>query len=235
MFIHYYLPVTIIPLLICAGFLWYYRGLPAGTVWSVVWRGLLIAPICVCLLLEIPFMKMNVSAPTVYDNCLDIFHVTFFGAAIPEEIGKLVTLYYIVWRVYKWKTTKFSDTFLCALLVGASISITENLFYAQMGFVWRLFAFSGHFSYAIVMGFMFSLLHYTKIQKHRWLVGLGMIATPILVHGLWDAFGKGLLSIYDDWRSTLIFLSAILLPIGIYVLDVYLIVKVKKIDNTPSQ
>ena len=227
MFFSYFLLVTIIPLIVCAWLLWYYHGLP--NLWSVTWRGLLIAPLCFCLITELPIMDMHVDyVPT--DDLAQILKKAFLGASIPEEISKLATLYYIVWRVFKCNLNKFSDALLCSIIIGTLFSVSEHFAYANMGFG-RLFAFAGHFSYAvIIMGYCFSLLYFTNIKKHRWFIAICMILLPITFHGIWDAAGLGLMSLYTGWRSYVIDIICTSLPIVLCVSVYKLIRKVKLLD-----
>lgn len=43
--------------------------------------------------------------------------------------------------------------------------------------------FPGHFFFAILMGYFYSLAHFTHHGMYRWLV----IVAPVLAHGLYDA------------------------------------------------
>jgi len=201
--------IILIPLILCAGLLLYYHGLP--NLWSVTWRALLVAPLCFFLITELPIMNMRVDyVPT--NDLAQILKKAFLGASIPEEISKLATLYYIVWRVFKCKLNKFSDAFLCSVIIGTLFSVSENLAYANMG-LGRVFAFAGHLSYAVIMGYCFSLLYSANIKKHRCFVATCMILIPITCHGIWDAAGLGLMSLYTGWRSYVIYMICLSLPI----------------------
>lgn len=230
MFFVYFLPVTVVPILICAGVMWWLRGIP--NTWNVIWRGTLIVPITYFIVSELPFF--NSSYYEMMDGYVVALCKAFLVAAIPEEMCKLATLYYVVWRVYKWKPNKFSDALQCSMIIGTAFSVTENIVFSGMGLM-RILAFFGHFSYAVIMGYCFSLLHFSNVQKHRWLVYVAMIGLPILCHGIWDSIGYSVLTPFPEEFSDLVFLVGIGLPIFLMIAVYKLLRNAKRFDSVCIQ
>lgn len=131
---------------------------------------------------------------------LGCLKVSFFGAAIPEEFGKLV----ILWLFFKWRKhqNEFMDGIVYAACIGLAFAASENIMYVlnslrvqsiynmplalSTGVTRALMAVPGHFGFAIMMGFFFSFYLFDRKRK-GWFLLLAYIV-PVLFHGLYDSF-----------------------------------------------
>lgn len=114
----------------------------------------------------------------------------FLVAAIPEEAFKLLAL----WLVLR-KNPYFDEHFdgiVYAVSIGLGFAAIENIAYVVGGEEnWVLIAVSrallavpGHYAFAILMGYFYSVYHFSdKSSKNRLMV----ILAPVLAHGIYDA------------------------------------------------
>ena len=132
------------------------------------------------------------------------FASAFFGAAIPEEALKLLMLW-LVLRKNKYYDEKF-DGIVYSCCVGLGFAAFENVLYLldfNIGTVVLRGTLSvpGHFLFAVMMGYFYSLAHYnTKRRK------LNMALTflvPMLAHGLYD-YALMSLEYVNEWFALLI-------------------------------
>jgi len=150
-----------------------------------------------------PLMMMGffTSNPTTILECIK---VSFFGAAIPEECAKLLMLWLLLRNCPEFDERY--DGIVYGAAVGLGFATFENLMYLlSAGMDWLsvsisrgLFAVPGHFAFAVVMGYYYSLNHFygedapagTKIK---------MILFPVLLHGTYDTlvFVANLTPIYS--------------------------------------
>lgn len=120
--------------------------------------------------------------------------VAFWGAAVPEELAKLLMLWLLVRKNVHFD--EFFDGIVYAVCVGMGFAGLENIMYVFDNFdSWKtvaftrfLFAVPGHFCDAVLMGYYFSLAYFDmspvmQIRYYCW-----MILAPILAHGFYDAF-----------------------------------------------
>lgn len=141
------------------------------------------------------------------------FMTAFFGAAIPEETAKLLMLWLLL-RKCKDFDERY-DGLVYAAAVGLGFATFENILYlASAGFGFFQVAFSraflavpGHFAFAIVMGYYYSIQHFSWKQQEKKLACIKMWLLPVLLHGTYDTicFASGL---SDTWS---IFLTFVLL------------------------
>ncbi len=115
--------------------------------------------------------------------------VSFFGAAIPEEIAKFLMLWLLV------RKNKFFDEHMDGIVYAACVSLgfagLENVLYlfsspdwVSTGIVRALFSVPGHFFFGILMGYYYSLVRFDPLTpsiNNFWVLG-----APILAHGLFD-------------------------------------------------
>lgn len=132
------------------------------------------------------------------------FASAFFSAAIPEEALKLLMLW-LVLRKNKYYDEKF-DGIVYSCCVGLGFAAFENVLYLldfNIGTVVLRGTLSvpGHFLFAVMMGYFYSLAHYnTKRRK------LNMVLTflvPMLAHGLYD-YALMSLEYVNEWFALLI-------------------------------
>lgn len=114
---------------------------------------------------------------------------TFFIAALPEETFKLLAL----WLVLR-KNPFFDEHFdgiVYAVCVGLGFAAIENVAYVLSSEEWltvaisrSLLAVPGHYAFAIVMGYYYSLYHFVD---HTPKTAACVLLIPILLHGIYDA------------------------------------------------
>ena len=113
----------------------------------------------------------------------------FFIAALPEETFKLLAL----WLVLR-KNPFFDEHFdgiVYAVCVGLGFAAIENVAYVLSSEEWltvaisrSLLAVPGHYAFAIVMGYYYSLYHFVD---HTTKTAACVLLIPILLHGIYDA------------------------------------------------
>ena len=119
----------------------------------------------------------------------DAFRTAFFAAAIPEETAKLFCLW-----LFLRKNPYFDermDGIVYAVCVGMGFAAFENIQYlfdapdwVAVGIGRSLTAIPGHFGFAVLMGYYFSLNHFDNYRSKN--AGLKMWLYPVLAHGIYD-------------------------------------------------
>ena len=115
--------------------------------------------------------------------------MAFVVAALPEEAFKLFAL----WMVLR-KNPYFDEHFdgiVYAVCVGLGCAAFENIMYVfgeedwfSMAIVRALLAVPGHYAFAILMGYYYSVYHFVD---HSPKVAACVLLMPILAHGTYDA------------------------------------------------
>lgn len=124
-----------------------------------------------------------------YDSVLNAVMTAFLSAAIPEELGKFLALYLLV-----WKSRHFDEHFdgiVYATYVSLGFAGFENILYVAgngMGTaIARAFtAVPGHFLFGVIMGYYFSSAKFDDASRRFRNLALA-IGIPILWHGVYDA------------------------------------------------
>lgn len=124
--------------------------------------------------------------PTSY---LGTTTLAFFVAAIPEETFKLLALWYVL-RKNPYFDEHF-DGIVYAVCVGLGFASLENIGYVfgDMGgmataIIRALLAVPGHYAFAILMGYYYSVYHFVD---HSPRVAVCVLLVPILAHGIYDS------------------------------------------------
>jgi len=112
----------------------------------------------------------------------------FFGAAIPEEAAKLFMLWLLL-RKNPYFDEKL-DGVVYAACVGMGFASLENIMYlfsaynewVQVGIMRALISVPGHFMFAVIMGYYYSLGYWGHSKKHMVLA----FVYPMLLHGIFD-------------------------------------------------
>ena len=115
--------------------------------------------------------------------------VSFLGAAIPEELAKLLMLWLLLRRNPHFDERY--DGIVYAVAVGLGFAAFENLQYViasgadwmQVSFGRALLAVPGHFSFAVVMGYYYSRYHFYGKQSDK----VKILLYPVLLHGFYDS------------------------------------------------
>ena len=141
------------------------------------------------LFISLPSMRIGLF-PDEINSFWDAFRTSFFGAAIPEETAKLLCLF-----LFLRKNPYFDermDGIVYAVCVGMGFAAFENIEYlVAAGTDWvttgigrSLTAIPGHFGFAVLMGYYFSLWRFDGYRAPG--AGLKMWLYPVLAHGIYD-------------------------------------------------
>ena len=125
--------------------------------------------------------------------------MAFVVAALPEETFKLFAL----WIVLR-KNPNFDEHFdgiVYAVCVGLGFAAIENVFYVFSEEEWvsvaitrALLAVPGHYAFAILMGYYYSIYHFVN---HSPKVAVCILFVPVIAHGIYDALAmSGLVNPY---------------------------------------
>lgn len=117
--------------------------------------------------------------------------MAFYDAAIPEEAAKLLMLWLLLRKCKEFD--QYMDGVFYAVCVGMGFAGLENIEYvfgsdsewASTAITRSIFAVPGHYIFAVLMGFFYSIVHfqpkrYAKYKKMVWVV-------PMLAHGVYDS------------------------------------------------
>ena len=140
--------------------------------------------------ISIPSMRLGLF-PEEINSLGDAVRQAFFGAAIPEETAKLFCLW-----LFLRKNPYFDermDGIVYAVSVGLGFAAYENVEYLfAAGTDWvttgigrSLTAIPGHFGFAVLMGYYYSLYHFDRYRAPG--AGLKMWLYPVLGHGIYDS------------------------------------------------
>lgn len=125
--------------------------------------------------------------------------MAFIVAALPEETFKLFAL----WMILR-KDPYFDEHFdgiVYAVCVGLGFAAFENIMYVfseedwvSTAIVRALLAVPGHYAFAILMGYYYSVYHFVD---HSPKVAACVLLVPILAHGAYDAIAmSGMINQY---------------------------------------
>lgn len=144
-------------------------------------------------------------------NIEEALKVSFFGAAIPEESAKLLMLWLLLRHSPEFDERY--DGMVYAASVGLGFACLENLMYVlSAGAGWfqvsvsrAIFAVPGHFAFAIVMGYYFSLNHFDSHKTNEF-DRIKVWLFPVLLHGIYDtlAFSTELSPAYSGLITILL-------------------------------
>lgn len=147
--------------------------------------------------------------------------MAFFVAALPEEAFKLLVLW-IVLRKNPFFDEHF-DGIVYAVCVGLGFAAIENVFYVLSADEWAgvaiaraLLAVPGHYAFAILMGYYYSIYHFAD---HTPKVAACVLFVPVLAHGVYDSLAmSGLVNPYIGGLS--------------FIVLIYFCVKIHKVAKT---
>lgn len=127
-----------------------------------------------------------------YPTIFGAFADAFLLAAIPEELAKLIMLWLLV-RKNPYFDEKF-DGIVYAVCIGMGFAGLENVLYLLRGLEdgsWigtgiarAIFSIPGHFLFAVLMGYYYSLFHF-GIDRSP-IAKVMILAAPVLAHGIFD-------------------------------------------------
>ena len=164
---------------------------PAKWLIKAFWYGML--SVMLSLIFTAPAMMLgaNVEAEQ-YSSVLYAFGDAFVLAAVPEEVAKF-TLLWLLLRKNPYFDENF-DGIVYAVCVGMGFAGVENVMYllrglengswVSIGVARALFAVPGHFLFAVLMGYYYSIWHFNIDRSIK--TGIMVLAAPILAHGIYD-------------------------------------------------
>ena len=149
--------------------------------------GVVSAGIALGLETGLQVLQMVPEAPATF---LEAAWKAFLGAAIPEELAKLLMLWLLL-RRNKYFDERF-DGIVYAACVGMGFAATENIIYLfsnldswQSVAVGRaLFAVPGHFMFAVAMGYFYSMVYFSDMDIRK---ASRVFWAPVLLHGTYDS------------------------------------------------
>lgn len=113
----------------------------------------------------------------------------FFVAALPEESFKLLALWWIL-----HKNPYFDEHFdgiVYAVCIGLGFAAIENIAYllgtenwVSVAITRSLLAVPGHYAFAILMGYYYSVYHFVD---HSRKTAICILLIPVVMHGVYDA------------------------------------------------
>ena len=133
-------------------------------------------------------MLIETVIPSEPTSIMGAAMTSFFGAALPEELCKLLVLWWIL-RKNPYFDEHF-DGIVYAVCVGLGFAGLENIFYIIGDEDWIGTAISraflsvpGHYAFAVLMGYYYSVYHFTdhsKSTKYK------ILWVPVIAHGIYD-------------------------------------------------
>ncbi len=142
------------------------------------------------LTFSIPFGLAGLYPP-VASTLWEAVSLSFWGAAIPEELAKFIVLWLLLRRNRHFD--EMMDGIVYAVCVSLGFAAIENLSYLfadyenylTLGLRRALFSIPGHFCFGVLMGYYYSLAKYDPKARLRHIICL--FAAPILAHGIYDS------------------------------------------------
>ena len=178
--------------------------LPAILLWGYIWKmdrkkeptSLLIKATCYGVLICLPVAMVESMISGVlfgeggHTNLFGTTVDAFMVAAIPEEAFKLFALH----RILK-NNPYFDEHFdgiVYAVCVGLGFAGLENILYLfdnaddwlSVAFLRSLMAVPGHYAFAVLMGYYYSVYHFVNRSRRTRAM---ILVAPVLAHGLYDA------------------------------------------------
>ena len=181
--------------LLPAIFLWYYiwkqDPQPEPTNWLVK-AALYGAGICIPVALVETLMD-NAIFGGEPSTLIGTTILAFCVAALPEESFKLLALWLIL-RKNPFFDEHF-DGIVYAVCVGLGFATIENIGFVfqeenglSVAFNRAIFAVPGHYAFAVIMGYYYSLYHFVD-HSHR--TAAYILFVPVVAHGTYDAIILG--------------------------------------------
>lgn len=145
-------------------------------------------------MLVIPIDLALVSFINVFYYSESTFYSAFVEAGFCEELCKFVMLFLLIW--WNKNFNEHMDGIVYAAFVGLGFACVENVLYVMQaasadlgagistGIIRALLSVPGHFLFAVVMGYFFSLAKFD--EKKRWGYLLLSLFAAALLHGLFD-------------------------------------------------
>ena len=145
-------------------------------------------------MIAIPIDLAMVSVINVFYYSESVFYTAFLEAGFCEELCKFVILFLLIWWNHNFN--EHMDGIVYAAFVGLGFACVENVLYVMQaasadlsagistGVIRGLLSVPGHFLFAVVMGYFFSLAKFSEKGRLGYLLLSLFVAA--LVHGLFD-------------------------------------------------
>lgn len=178
--------LALLPVIVLVAFVLYKdrkQPEPIGKLFGAFFMGLL-SVFVVLMIVPIIELFIDIDSPTIMGQ----INSAFWGAAIPEEVAKLLMLY-ILLRKNEYFDEHF-DGIVYAVMVGLGFAAFENVLYLfdysdnwmSVGVMRALMAVPGHYAFAVFMGYFYSLAH----LRHKYINYVWAFVVPVLLHGCYD-------------------------------------------------
>lgn len=202
------LAAALLPVILLWVYIWKKDPQPEPTSWlaKAVWWG-----VGICLpvvFLEGGIEVLMFGADHQPANLLESTSMAFFVAALPEESAKL----FVLWLVLR-KNPYFDehlDGIVYAVCVGLGFAAFENVFYlldnetdwVTVAISRALLAVPGHYAFAVMMGYYYSLYHFVDRSPRT---AVCILLVPVLAHGIYDSLAmSGIVNPYVGGFCSLI-------------------------------
>ena len=185
---------AVLPALVIVGYIVFRdknRREPISQVWKGVRYG--VGSALLALVVGAPFSVLAemVSVLDYTETFWGALYGSFFMAAVPEELAKLLMLYLLL-RKNPYFDERM-DGIVYAVAVAMGFAGFENILYlfsheeiwGMIGAIRALVSVPGHFCFAVFMGYYYSLAHFDK-KNYQELNLFLMLAVPIVLHGVFD-------------------------------------------------
>lgn len=198
------LSAALLPAILLWLYIWKKDPQPEPTSWmvkAVVWGVTICIPVSV---IEMGHESLLFGVGGSPSTLIGTTAMAFFVAALPEESFKLLAL----WLVLR-KNPFFDEHFdgiVYAVCIGLGFAAIENVFYVFSEEEWvsvaitrALLAVPGHYAFAILMGYYYSVYHFVD-QSPK--VAACILIVPVVAHGVYDALAmSGLVNTYIGGMS----------------------------------
>lgn len=178
--------------------------LPAALLFMYIWKkdiqkeptSLLVKAVLYGAVICIPVAGIEQAIQTILfgvdgepTNLVGSTAMAFFVAALPEESFKLLVLWLIL-RKNPFFDEHF-DGIVYAVCIGLGFAAFENIGYIFKSDEWlsvaisrSLFAVPGHYAFAVLMGYYYSVYHFVDRSPK---VAACILLVPVLAHGIYDS------------------------------------------------
>lgn len=183
------LSAAILPAILLWLFIWKKDTQKEPTSWllkAVLWGVAIIIPVAILESgIETILFGVEGKPTTLFGTTTMAFGV----AALPEETFKLLALWMVLRRNPYFD--EHFDGIVYAVCVGLGFAAFENIMYVfgeedwfSTAIVRALLAVPGHYAFAILMGYYYSVYHFVD---HSPKVAACVLLVPVLAHGTYDA------------------------------------------------
>lgn len=180
--------VALLPAILLWLYIWKKDAQPEPTSWllkAIIWGVAICIPVA---LLEMGIQTLLFGAGSEPSSLLDATVQAFLVAALPEETFKLLALWFVLRRNPYFD--EHFDGIVYAVCVGLGFAAIENLFYILGEEEWMsiaisraLFAVPGHYAFAILMGYYYSVYHFVDRSAKT---AVCILLVPVTAHGIYD-------------------------------------------------